>query len=308
MGASELSHTTESLCMMAGLLALLLLSEKDRSPGPWPLGPASAPGYWCDPCPASSSCPVVAAWVWFGLDAPAPRNAGCSTFSRGRRPSRSRRRPCSWSTPSRRGTRSRAGIRSSTAAVWSLFQLDNAVMSVSLPARFSGRTSGCSAGRSRWSSDRPSRERLADMSLALGLRRRHPPYRIITPKTVVATLGPVLPTRNRPAARAGHRQRHQAVRGLAGQAEPRRREKNGLRLSRRLDPNGRPLFPPFVIMNIHRSSESRQRVFRLIEEKTNGKILGLRQLHSSTSKRLTTGPTIRRTLRPTSTIRSSLSD
>lgn len=271
MGATELSHTSESLCMMAGLLALLILHEKDRITWSVAAGACFGAGILVRPMPGVLFLPVVAAWVWFGLGH-LPGKRRVQHLLAGGIPIALCCGLLLLVNSIQTGDALRSGYQEIHGNDYALFSLRNAAMSVSL--------AGAVLRENFWLFGWPLcllfipfARTGSRMSLVWGFIGAVLAYRIVAPKTVVATLGPVYLTEIVPLLALATASGVSVVRGLAERLTPGRGKKVVAGFLVASTVVAGLCFLPFEIMNIHRSSKNRQRVFRLIEEKASGKIL-----------------------------------
>ena len=271
MGATRLSYTTESMFMMAGLLALLLLHDEDRLTWSLVAGACLGAGILVRPLPGTLFVPVAAAWGWFGLGhLPGKRRlqhllaAGIPVAL--------------WCglllliNSLQTGKVLQSGYQEYHGSEYGLFRVRDAVMSISL--------AGAILRENFWLFGWPLSLAFipfarinSRMVLVWGLIGAGLAYRIVAPKTVVATLGPVYLTEIIPLLALVTVSGVVAARNHANKLHPGGRSVlvPGLLVASTLVAG--LCFLPFELMNIHRSAESRQRIFRLVDEKTNDKVL-----------------------------------
>lgn len=271
MGATELSHATESLCMMAGLLALLILHEKDRITWSLAAGACFGAGILVRPMPGVLFLPVVAVWVWFGLGH-LPWKRRLQHLLAGGIPIAIGGALVLLVNSLQTGDALRSGYQEFHGNDYRLFYLRNAAMSVSL--------AGAILRENFWLFGWPLSlvfipfaRAGSRLSLVWGFIGAALAYRIVAPKTVVATLGPVYLTEIIPLLALATASGIRVVRSLAERLTPGtgKRVVAGFLVASTVVAGF--CFLPFEIMNIRRSSKSRQRIFSLIEKNTTGKVL-----------------------------------
>lgn len=271
MGASELSQPAAALCMMAGLLALLVLHEDDRLRWSLAAGACFGAGLLVRPLPGALFLPVVAVWLWFALGRTPPTRrvqhllAGAIPVA-------------AWAglmllvNSLQTGAAMRSGYHEIHRDGFLLFNTESAAMSASLVGGLL-RENFWLFGWPLSLIFVPFARAGSRMALVWGLIGAVLAYRVVSPKTVVATLGPVYLTEFLPLLALATASGIKAARGLLDRlaAGAGTRLVAGFVVASTLTAG--LCFLPVVLRNIHRSAESRQRVFRLIAEKTTGKVL-----------------------------------